>query len=178
MDMGNDLLFYESRKRAIERVKKMQDDSRKKVSEGEDVQNSSYSDYEKNADNRGMNRNQTGGFGKNSAEAGYGNYQNNQNTYGYNQYNNYGNYKSGNNTFNSSNNRGGISSLLENFTKGNGNTLNFLKGQVGEITGPLKGIMDYLDLDSEKLIIIMVMWMLFNEKADKTLLLALGYLLL
>lgn len=176
MDMGNDLLFYESRKRAIERVKKMQEESQKRISEGEAGEDKVY--FDQGVQNREKGKSSDHINGNYNGNNNFSNFQNGYNTSGYGQYNNGGNYQGRNNSFDTSNNRRGLSSFLENFTNGNGNTLNFLKGQIGEITGPLKGIMDYLDLDSEKLIIIMVMWMLFNEKADKTLLLALGYLLL
>ena len=43
---------------------------------------------------------------------------------------------------------------------------------------PLAQLLDAFDLDGEKLLILMVMWLIFREKGDKSLLLALGYLLL
>ncbi len=176
MYMGNDLLLYESRQRAIERVRKMQEESQKRVSDEEMWENKSPVENKggQNTENNIRRANDTNN-NYSSNNSSLNNFQNRNNTSGFNQYNNFRNSQ---NSFNSSTGKGGIVSLLENFTKGNNGALNFLKGQLGEITGPLKGIMDYMDLDSEKLIIIMVMWMLFNEKADKTLLLALGYLLL
>lgn len=43
---------------------------------------------------------------------------------------------------------------------------------------PIKGLLGKLDLDSEVLLIIGLMFLLYNEKADSLLLLALGYLIL
>ena len=141
MPVGNDLLLYESRKRAVERVKKMQDAMEK--------ERPHFSDE--------------GEIHKDLNEEK----QNFQNNFFQNMNNNMGNGQ----------NMRGQSSFLDGLFKGSG-SLPFLKEQLKEVTSPLKGIMDYLDLDSEKIIIIMVMWVLFNEKSDKTLLLALGYLLL
>ncbi|MEG2174417.1 MAG: hypothetical protein RR135_02895 [Oscillospiraceae bacterium] len=58
---------------------------------------------------------------------------------------------------------------------GLGETLHTTLSSVSE---PLSKLMDTFDIDGEKLIILMVMWIVFNEKGDKTLLMALGYLLL
>jgi hypothetical protein len=50
---------------------------------------------------------------------------------------------------------------------------------VSSTAEPLNKLLDAFDIDGEKLIILLVMWMIFNERSeDKTLLLALGYLLL
>lgn len=45
------------------------------------------------------------------------------------------------------------------------------------VSTPAQKVLDALGLDGERLIILMVLLVLLNEKADKTLLLALGYLL-
>ena len=139
--MGNDLLLYESRKRAIERVRKMQE--RNEVNfEREKIE----APEEKSPFNI----------------TGEENFQNN-----------FGNM---NNMGDRGNNMRGSDTLLGSFFKGG--SFDNIKEQINNASGPLKDIMERLGLDSEKLIIIMIMWMLFNEKEDKTLLLALGYLLL
>lgn len=48
---------------------------------------------------------------------------------------------------------------------------------IGGITSPLTKIMDTVGIDNDKLLIIGLMIVLLNEKSDKTLLMALGYLL-
>ena len=138
--MGNDLLLYESRKRAIERVKRMQ----------EQTENAAFKGEEKEPQKPDFNI------------TGEENFKNN--------------FGSMNNSFESGNNTRGSDTLFGNLFKGGG--FDNIKEQINSISGPVKDIMDRLGLDSEKLIIIMIMWMLFNEKEDKTLLLALGYLLL
>lgn len=45
-------------------------------------------------------------------------------------------------------------------------------------TDPITGILSKLNLDGETLLILGLLFLLYNEKADKTLLMALGYLLL
>ena len=54
-----------------------------------------------------------------------------------------------------------------------------LQDSVASVSQPIADILDSFGIDGEKLIILMVMWAVFNEHPeDKTLLLALGYLLL
>lgn len=49
---------------------------------------------------------------------------------------------------------------------------------VSMLTDPIKGLLGKIDIDSEVLLIIGLMFLLYNEKADSLLLLALGYLIL
>ena len=141
--MGNDLLFYESRKRAVERVREMQ----KKNEEAALFSGDGAEEDKKDGD-----------FNITGEE----NFENNFGP----RYNN-GNFV---------NNKRGDNSFLGSFFKGG--SFESIKAQVNEAASPFKNLMEKMGLDSEKLIIIMIMWMLFNEKEDKTLLLALGYLLL
>jgi hypothetical protein len=53
-----------------------------------------------------------------------------------------------------------------------------LHNTISSVSEPLSGLLDTLGIDGETLIILLVMWVIFNERGDKTLLLALGYLLL
>lgn len=54
-----------------------------------------------------------------------------------------------------------------------------LQGTISSVSEPLSNLLDSFGIDGEKLIILLVMWAIFNEhKENKTLLLALGYLLL
>ena len=54
-----------------------------------------------------------------------------------------------------------------------------LQSTVSSVSQPIADILDSFGIDGEKLIILMVMWAVFNEQKDnKTLLLALGYLLI
>lgn len=54
-----------------------------------------------------------------------------------------------------------------------------LHNTVSSVSQPIADILDSFGIDGEKLIILMVMWAVFNEsKENKTLLLALGYLLI
>lgn len=90
-----------------------------------------------------------------------------------------------------------LSSLLGTGNKNNSNsgsisadsimdTVAGLKNNFGEtitntlssVTSPVTQIMDAFGIDSDKLIIIALILILLNEKSDKTLLLALGYLLI
>lgn len=75
----------------------------------------------------------------------------------------------------------GITELLKN--RGIGGDI----GAVGEtvqktiasVSSPIADLLDDFGIDGEKLIILLVMWAVFNDKKDnKTLLMALGYLLL
>lgn len=87
-----------------------------------------------------------------------------------------------------------LSSLLGTGNKSSGgigadsimDTVAGLKSNFGEtisstlssVTSPVTQIMDAFGIDSDKLIIIALILILLNEKSDKTLLLALGYLLI
>ena len=54
-----------------------------------------------------------------------------------------------------------------------------LRGSIASASKPLSDLLDAFSIDGEKLLILLVMWVIFNERSDnKTLLLALGYLLL
>lgn len=54
-----------------------------------------------------------------------------------------------------------------------------LQNTISSVSEPISGILDSFGIDGEKLIILLVMWAIFNEHKDnKTLLMALGYLLL
>mgnify|MGYP004513217521 CR=1 FL=1 len=53
-----------------------------------------------------------------------------------------------------------------------------LRDTLGSVAEPVEGLLDSLGIGGEELIILMVMYLVFREKGDKTLLLALGYLLL
>ena len=54
-----------------------------------------------------------------------------------------------------------------------------LRGSIASASKPLSDLLDAFSIDGEKLLILLVMWVIFNELSDnKTLLLALGYLLL
>lgn len=53
-----------------------------------------------------------------------------------------------------------------------------LHSTISSVSEPISGLLDSLGVDGETLIILLVMWVIFNERSDKTLLLALGYLLL
>lgn len=46
------------------------------------------------------------------------------------------------------------------------------------ITDPIRGLLEKLDIDGETLLILGLIFLLYNEKADNTLLVALAYLLL
>lgn len=46
------------------------------------------------------------------------------------------------------------------------------------VTDPISGLLERLNLDGETLLILGLIFLLYNEKADNILLLALGYLLL
>ena len=60
--------------------------------------------------------------------------------------------------------------------KGLGDTV---RSTLSSTAAPLNNLLDYFDIDGEKLIILLVMWLIFSERSeDKTLLLALGYILL
>lgn len=69
--------------------------------------------------------------------------------------------------------RGGLSGSV---APGLGDTL---RGSIATASKPLSDLLDAFSIDGEKLLILLVMWVIFNERSDnKTLLLALGYLLL
>ena len=54
-----------------------------------------------------------------------------------------------------------------------------IQDSVSSVSQPIADILESFGIDGEKLIILMVMWAVFNEQRDnKTLLLALGYLLI
>lgn len=53
-----------------------------------------------------------------------------------------------------------------------------LKTTITSISAPAGKLLDDFNIDGEKLVIMIVMWVIFSEKGDNTLLLALGYLLL
>ncbi len=54
-----------------------------------------------------------------------------------------------------------------------------LQSTISSVSEPIAGILDGFGIDGEKLIILLVMWAIFNEHKDnKMLLMALGYLLL
>ena len=54
-----------------------------------------------------------------------------------------------------------------------------LQSTISSVSEPLSNLLGSFGIDGEKLIILLVMWAIFNEhKENKTLLLALGYLLL
>ena len=54
-----------------------------------------------------------------------------------------------------------------------------IQDSVSSVSQPIADILESFGIDGEKLIILMVMWAVFNEQKDnKTLLLALGYLLI
>ncbi len=54
-----------------------------------------------------------------------------------------------------------------------------LQSTISSVSEPLSGLLDSFGIDGEKLIILLVMWAIFNEHKDnKMLLMALGYLLL
>ena len=75
----------------------------------------------------------------------------------------------------------GIADLLKRQGMGDslGNMGQSLQSTVSSVSQPIADILDSFGIDGEKLIILMVMWAVFNEQKDnKTLLLALGYLLI
>lgn len=54
-----------------------------------------------------------------------------------------------------------------------------LQSTISSVSEPLSGLLDTFGIDGEKLVILLVMWVIFSEHKDnKTLLMALGYLLL
>ena len=61
---------------------------------------------------------------------------------------------------------------------GNGSLFSLFGGKKGEHASPLGKIMDALNLDQERLILILLAVLIWNEGGDKTLLLALIYLIL
>lgn len=76
-----------------------------------------------------------------------------------------------------------ISSIIKGLgDKGFGSTASSLGDSLTEaissVSEPVAKLLDAFDIDGEKLIILMIMFIIFNERGDKTLLLALGYLLL
>lgn len=75
---------------------------------------------------------------------------------------------------------GGLFDLLKG--KGLGDSVSglgdTLHSTIASVSEPVAKLLDAFDIDGEKLIILLVMWIIFNERGDKTLLLALGYLLL
>ncbi|MEG1774061.1 MAG: hypothetical protein RR320_04330 [Oscillospiraceae bacterium] len=75
---------------------------------------------------------------------------------------------------------GGLLELLraKGMTDSFGSLGDTLQSTVSSVSEPLSKLLDAFDIDGEKLIILIVMWIVFNERGDKTLLLALGYLLL
>ncbi|HIT18652.1 MAG TPA: hypothetical protein IAB57_03455 [Candidatus Fimivivens faecavium] len=76
-----------------------------------------------------------------------------------------------------------ISTIIKGLgDKGLGSTASSLGDSLTEaissVSEPVAKLLDAFDIDGEKLIILMIMFIIFNERGDKTLLLALGYLLL
>jgi hypothetical protein len=73
-----------------------------------------------------------------------------------------------------------IDSLLRR--EGGGESLSSLgrglQDTIGQAARPVQELLDSLGIGGEELIILMVMYVIFREHGDKTLLLALGYLLL
>lgn len=54
-----------------------------------------------------------------------------------------------------------------------------LQSTISSVSEPISGLLDSFGIDGEKLVILLVMWAIFNEHKDnKMLLMALGYLLL
>ncbi len=66
---------------------------------------------------------------------------------------------------------GGIGGIGESLTS-------TISDAISSVSSPVNKIMDALGINGEHLLILMVMFVVFNEQGDKTLLLALGYLLL
>lgn len=65
---------------------------------------------------------------------------------------------------------------LGDSVSGLGNTI---QSTISSVSEPISNILDSFGIDGEKLVILLVMWVVFNEHKDnKTLLMALGYLLL
>ncbi len=85
---------------------------------------------------------------------------------------------------NQSASRPGASGLLDLLRKqGLGDSIGglgeTLQNTISSVSEPLSGILDGFGIDGEKLVILLVMWAIFNEHKDnKMLLMALGYLLL
>lgn len=75
---------------------------------------------------------------------------------------------------------GNLFSLLQGKGKGNDSLSSLLHRQVDAISAPLAGLLDGLGIDGERLVILLVLWVLLREREEEnsTLLLALGYLLL
>ena len=76
---------------------------------------------------------------------------------------------------------GGIADLLkrQGLSGGIGSLGDTVQSTVSSVSQPLAELLDSFGIDGEKLIILMVMWAVFNNnKENKTLLMALGYLLL
>ena len=75
----------------------------------------------------------------------------------------------------------GIADLLKRQGLGDsiGGLGDALQNTVSSVSQPLSQLLESFGIDGEKLIILLVMWTVFNqEKENKTLLMALGYLLL
>lgn len=54
-----------------------------------------------------------------------------------------------------------------------------LQNTISSVSEPISGLLEGFGIDGEKLVILLVMWAIFNEHKDnKMLLMALGYLLL
>ena len=75
----------------------------------------------------------------------------------------------------------GIADLLKRQGLGDsiGSLGDTVQNTVSSVSQPLAELLESFGIDGEKLIIMMVMWSVFNNSKDnKTLLMALGYLLL
>jgi hypothetical protein len=69
-------------------------------------------------------------------------------------------------------------SSLSQLTGGlGGNLSTTITDAISSVSSPLNKLLETLGLDGERLIILMLMLVIFNERGDKTLLLALAYLL-
>lgn len=85
---------------------------------------------------------------------------------------------------NQSTSRPGAAGLLDMLRKqGLGDSVSglgeTLQSTISSVSEPISGLLDSFGIDGEKLVILLVMWAIFNEHKDnKMLLMALGYLLL
>lgn len=77
--------------------------------------------------------------------------------------------------------RGGIMDILSRQGLGDsiGGLGETIQSTISSVSQPVADLLDGFGIDGEKLVIMLIMWAVFNEHQDnKTLLLALGYLLL
>ncbi|MEG2143873.1 MAG: hypothetical protein RRY40_00950 [Oscillospiraceae bacterium] len=174
----SDLSLYESRLNAINRVREAQEKSFNLIKESSNTA-SAVGDVIDQGFNQGFNQSQNQSQNQSPSQNQGFNQSQNQNQ-SYNQNQSQGRAQNPPTT-GSSTISGILNSILPNRSgrgESKGEAQGSLKERLGKISQPLASLMEAYDIDSEKLIILMVMWVLFNEKADKTLLLALGYLLL